>query len=912
MQPLNPPGVPELSAIPWHTLPPKEALDRLGSQPEGLDPDEAGRRLATFGPNRLRRHRPTSAFTILAGQFTSVVVLLLVAAAVVALLLGDTLESAAIAVVLTINAAIGFVVELRARRAMEALVRYETDTARVVREGTERRIPAEELVPGDVIALSAGDAVPADARLIQVAEVRAIEAPLTGESMPASKWLEPSPHPDTPVAERDAMVHAGTVIAVGEARAVVVATGPATVIGHIGELVAGVEEERTPLERRMNALGQRLVWLALGIATVVALVGVARGVAVELMLETGIALAIAAVPEGLPAVATVALAAGLRRMARRNALVRRLTAVEALGSTTVVCTDKTGTLTAGEMTVTMVETLDDTIHTTGVGYRSGGGFTRDDDVVDPADDDVLGAVLRVALLASRSEVDMESGTATGDPTDAALVVAARKGGYQREALLEDFPADGEIPFSSERRISASFHRRPSGRYAAVKGALPDLLALCGSGRRRDGDVALSEALRETLLERNRQLAEDGLRVIAVAEGSAEPGIDDLPENLTFLALIGILDPPADGVQETVEQLRDAGIRVVMITGDQEGTALAVGRSLGIAGSDMEAVDGLALARMDSEELARAVAETAIFCRVDPEQKLRLVSAFRESGEIVAMLGDGVNDAAALKKADVGVAMGGRGTDVARETASVVLQDDRFQTIAIAVREGRVVFENIRKFVFYLFSCNVAEVFVLLAGAVSGLPLPLLPLQILWLNLVTDTFPALALAFEPGEDAIMQRPPRPADATILSRPFLRSLMFFAALIAGSTLIAFTWGLLTGSLERAVTLSFVTLALAQLFHLGNARSRHAVLRRSDVVSNPWALGAVPLVFGLQIAAVHWPPLARVLGTVPLTLAEWAGVIALSVIPALVGQGAELLQTRGGGNPREDRLPTGQGAA
>jgi len=866
--------------VSWHTLPPEQTLALLESQAEGLTTTEADRRLQHFGPNRLERVEPISAWRILVAQFASLVVVLLAVAAGVAFALGDVLEAMAIAGVLAINTSIGFAVELRARRAMDALLRYEVPTATVLRDGRPQRLPSDRLVPGDVITLEEGDAVPADARLIGAVELRTVEASLTGESLPVDKAPEALRDAGALLGDRAPMLYTGTEVVTGRADAVVVHTGDETEIGRIGALITKVEAGKTPLEVHLDALGRRLVALTLGVAGFVTLLGVLRGAPVGLMIETGIALAIAAVPEGLPVVATIALAVGLRRMARRQALVRRLVAVEALGAVTVVCTDKTGTLTAGEMTAVRVVTATRALDVTGRGYDVDGAFEEEGRAVDPADVPDLNDLLEAAALTSRATLDAQGGAPIGDPTDAALSVLAGKGGVSLSELRARLPEVEEIPFSSERRSSATVHEGEDGRQMMVKGA-PSVL-LDRSRLSADGRAAFDA--------RNAEMAAAGLRVIGLASGPASA-----QDGLTMLGLVGILDPPAEGVQETIATLRSAGIRTVMITGDQQATAEAVARMLHSTRDGDSSMGGRELAACSDSDLADRIDRVGVFSRVSPEDKVRIVSALQHRGEVVAMIGDGVNDAAALKKADVGVAMGLRGTDVAKQTASIVLTDDRFRTISAAVEEGRVVYDNIRKFVFYLFSCNVAEVMVLLGAAVVGLPVPLLPLQILWLNLVTDTFPALALAMEPAEPEVMARPPRRPDQSILSRAFVRSIGFYAALITVVTLVAYTWAMQTGGPDRAITMAFMTLALAQLFHLGNARSRGPVLRPARIVANPWALASVPLVLGLQLAAVYLEPLARLLGTVPLSLSDWAVVGGLSILPGLIGQLIEVAQGR-----------------
>jgi len=529
---------------------------------------------------------------------------------------------------------------------------------------------------------------------------------------------------------------------------------------------------------------------------------------------------------------------------------------------------------------------------TGTGYGTAGELIDATGPVRPSDHPWLARLLEAAALTSRAEVDTGAGTVVGDPTDAALTVLALKGGVRAADLLGRLPQVDEVPFSSERRSSASIHEGPGGLVAFWKGAPPTLLERCSSWAVGGDEQPLDEAHRNELLDQNDALVARGLRVIALASGSA-----GAPDGLTFLGLVGIMDPPAAGVRETIEMFKRAGIRTVVITGDQRATAETIARNLGALEPEERAVDGRELQRLSDEELTAKDRPVGVFSRVSAEDKLRIVTALQASGEIVAMLGDGVNDAAALKKADVGVAMGQRGTDVAKETADIVLGDDRFPTIGAAVEEGRVVFENIRKFVFYLFSCNLAEVLVLLVASLAGLPLPLLPLQILWLNLVTDTFPALALALEPAEPGVMGRSPRDPERSILSGPFLKAMAFYSTLITAATLAAYGWGLMVHEPARAVSIAFMTLALSQVFHLGTARSRGPVVAWGRATANRWALAAVPLVIVLQILSVHWPPLASILRTVPLSLVDWIVVGALSAAPAVVGQAIDVVRERRG---------------
>ena len=859
-----------MTAPRWHAQTADEVFTRLETTRSGLDDEDVARRLARFGPNRLTPPKPTPATQILLDQLRSVVVILLIAATVVSLLLGDAVEAIAIAAVLIINTSIGFTTEFRARRAMEAILTLDVPRASVIRAGHLRAIDARNLVPGDIIEVIAGAQVPADARLITSTDLQTDEAALTGESLPASKAADRTLPGDTGLADRSNMIYSGTTTVAGVARAVVTATGRSTEVGRIGELMGSVQIERTPLERRLDELGHRLVWLALGVAALVAGLEALQGTPLDLIIETGIALAVAAVPEALPAVATIALAVGMRRMAARRALVRRLPAVESLGSTTVICTDKTRTLTSGDMALVRVWTPEAEL-----------SLSRHAPI-GPVDANAM-RVVEIATLASRPPAMHEEGQRAGaiDPVDRAIDEAARRLGVDRARLAHQHPEVGVVPFSSDRKLMASFRRHERGReiITHVKGAPSRVLGLC----------AMEPTRHVELIQVNNALAREGLRVLAVASGPVHEATEAALDGLTFVGFIGLADPPAPGVKGTIARLRAAGLRTIMLTGDQRLTAEAVGRELGLLRSGDRVVEGRELDAALADGL-RVSAAMAAFSRITPEHKLRIVEALQQRGEIVAMLGDGVNDAPALKKADVGVAMGIRGTDVAKESSAIVLRDDRFDTIAAAVEEGRVIFDNIRKSVLYLFSCNVAEVLVLLVTGVIGLPLPLFPLQLLWLNMITDTFPALALALEPAEHDVMRRPPRNPDEAILSTGFLARVFTYGALITISTLAAFGFGLITAP-ERATTLAFMTLALAQIGHLGNVRSARAVLRPERAIANLYAVVAVAFSITLQIATVYVDPLPRLLRVTPPTALEWAIIGALSAVPAVIGQMVKL---------------------
>ena len=870
----------------WHALSAREVLSLVASDESGLTDVEAKRRLALHGPNTLLRAPAESAWRIIVRQFRSVVIGLLVAAGAIAWWMGDPLDSAAIATVLVLNVSIGFVTEFRARRAMEALLKLDVSSAVVVRDGSVRDIDARDLVPGDVVAVEPGQAVPADARLLTATDLQTNESALTGESTTVIKDAIASLPEGASLPDRTTMIYKGTTVADGVARAVVVATGMATEVGNIGVLVRGIHDESTPLEQRMDSLGRQLAVLAVAIGGIVALLDLVRGEALGVVLEMGIAVAIAAVPEGLPAVVTTTMAIAMRRMAHRHALARRLTAVEALGSVTVICTDKTGTLTAGTQAVTAVWLpeieLDLTI----------------DSPLDSADQQRLNDALEIGTLANRASIlrvdDHWEGR--GDPSELALLFAARKYGIVRAELVATKPEAGEVPFSSARMLMATIHRADGKQLMAyVKGAPGRILERCARVRTATAHVPMDQRWRQRIEGQAAAMATRGLRVMALADGRVSRPTEGALRDLNFVALVGIRDPAAPDVARTIAILRDAGIRTVMLTGDHRATALAVARELGVVSDADEAIDGSALDGMTDDVLATRIDHIGIVSRVSPEGKLRVIAAQQRRGEVVAMIGDGINDAAALKKANIGVAMGGRGTDAAKEVAGIVLGDDRFPTIAAAVEEGRVVVANIRKFIFYLFSCNVAEIISLLAAGIGGLPLPMTPLQVLWMNLVTDTFPALALAIEPPEEGVMRQRPRDPKAPLLSRRVLWRGIGYSVLIAGVTLAALIAGLRLwpGQVSRAVTLSFTTLALAQIFHLGNARGHGPVVTASRIVSNPYALGAVALTLALQVLAVAWRPLGSVLGTSPLGVQGWLFAFALSAIPAVVGQAWRLVR-------------------
>jgi Ca2+-transporting ATPase len=871
--------------------PAEEVLSGLQVDPaQGLSRREIHNRRKRFGANRLREARRRRPWRILVDQFKSVVLLVLLAAAGLAFAVGELPEGIAVTAVVVINGLIGFTTEWRAVQSMEALRRMGERRVRVRREGQEREVAIDKLVPGDVVFQEGGDVVPADLRLIEANNLRVDEAALTGESVPVAKRTEPA-EPDAPLAERQSMLFRGTTITEGSAEGVVVATGMETELGRIAQMAQQAEKQATPLQRRLDQLGSRLAWTVFGIAAVVALAGLAAGRPTLLMIETAIALGIAAVPEGLPIVATIALARGMWLMARRHALINRLTAVETLGATRVIFTDKTGTLTQNRMTLSRVATPAGEHE---LNLEEDDGPTA----VDRAHEPLLRRVVEIGVLcsnASLTDLDRDGlpEEEQGDPTEVAMLRAGLAFGIEREALLDEKPEVREVAFDPDVMMMATFHEADDGFQVAVKGAPQAVLQVCTSLAEDGGDGhrELNAEDRQRWIDRSEELADEGLRVLAVADKRADDARAEPYDSLRFVGLVGLYDPPARGVEASIAACQRAGIRVVMVTGDQPATAQAIGRQVGLAEEESLAVHGSdlpdagGLSSQDREKVLR----TPIFARVTPEQKLQLMQIYQEGGEIVAMTGDGINDAPALKKADIGVAMGRRGTDAAREAADMVLEDDALSSIVAAVEQGRVIFANIRKSIMFMLCTNVAEILAVAIAAVVGLPLPLKPLQILFLNVVTDVFPALALGVGKGDPRVMDRPPRHPKESLLTLGHWLAIGGWSALVGACVLGALS--LATFALEldttTSVTISFLTLAFAKLWFVLNLRDPVSPVWDNDVVRNPWVWGAIGLCAGLLLAAVYAPGLSTLLKTRPPGAAGWLCMLGMSLVPLVVGQ-------------------------
>jgi len=889
------PGV--LPAAPW-AQPADLVVQELGSSLEhGLPEREAQRRLETYGPNRLRRTRTRSRWRILVDQFSSAIAALLVAAAIAAFAFDERIEGAAIAAVLVLNAAIGFLTERRAARSMEALRELGQVEATVRRGGSTLRLSASLLVPGDILVVDAGDILTADVRLIGGSRLQVDESLLTGESLPVDKDARPVAA-EAPLGNRASMLFKGTAVARGSGEGVVVATGMSTELGRISSLVEAAESETTPLEKRLALLARRLISLTLAIATLVALALVGSGRGLYLAVETAIALAVATIPEGLPIVATVALARGMWRMARRNALVENLRAVETLGSTTILLTDKTGTLTENRMTAVELQIAGGRVRIEGTGLDLTGGFRWVDAGHDAAGSPELIAALRVGVLCNNAVLAREPTgqiRTVGDPTEVALLVAGAKAGLLRDELLVASPEVGEVAFDPDTRRMATLHRDDGALFAAIKGAPETVLPGCTSLGARDGSRPLGAAERALWLERADRMAASGERVLALASCPVDSAETFGFDRLELLGLIGLFDPPREGVREAIATCRVAGIRVVMVTGDHGATARTVAGAVGLVEPGSRDVDrfvdagalpgATALDPDDTTRLLRA----SVIARATPRQKLDLIELHQRVGAVVAMTGDGVNDAPALKKADIGIAMGLRGTQVAREAADMVLKDDELGTIVVAVEQGRAIFANIRKFVVYLLACNVSEVLVVGLGALVPGPLPILPLQLLFLNLVTDVFPALALGVCEGGPTLLQEPPRDPGEPMLARRHWRHVFLFGAVMAASVLAALAVSLLwLGKTEsQATTIAFLTLAMAQLWHVFSMRDGASAPVRNEITRNPWIWSALALCFALLLGAVHAPWLARVLAVTDPGASGWSMAVAFSLVPLAVGQ-------------------------
>ncbi|MDD4287489.1 MAG: cation-translocating P-type ATPase [Candidatus Peribacteraceae bacterium] len=881
-----PPSPDHFTKTNWHTLSAEQTLKMLHTPLQsGLSDEEAGRRLKEYGPNEIKKADGISPWKILFEQCKNVLIIILVIAIVLSAILGHEIEAITIGIIVVFAVLLGFIQEYKAERAIEALRKMTAPLATVLRGGEEQDIPAKEIVPGDLVFLVAGNRVPADGRVTKSVNLHADEAPLTGESIPVAKIDTPIAKEELPIGDRHNMLFAGTVVTYGRGTMVVTATGMQTEFGKIALLLETVQEGATPLQKNLDQVGKRLAQWAGAIVVLVAGAGVARGQPILDMVIFGVALAVAVVPEALPAVVTISLAIGVQRMAKRHALIRHLPAVETLGSTSVICSDKTGTLTRDEMTARRIWTAGEMYDITGSGYDPQGAFRKGNDHVDAPES--LRELLRAAVLASDTRlVRGEGGTweIKGDPTEGALVVAAAKANIHKDQEDEESPRTAEIPFTSESKRMVTLHRLPQGIMAYAKGAPEVIVESCSSIRTAEGVAPFSLEEKSRILDIARSMADDALRLIAIAMKTTDD-IGSTAHGMTFLGLVGMIDPPRPEALAAVHRCEEAGIRVVMITGDHPITAQAVAKELGILRGN-RVLTGNELDAMNEKELESIIGKVDVFARVSPTHKLRVVTALQKHGRIVAMTGDGVNDAPALKKSDVGIAMGISGTDVSREAADMTLTDDNFASIVAAVEEGRAIFGNIKKYLMYLLSSNIGELFLMVGASIFGTGLPLGAVQILYVNLATDGLPALALAIDPPEHDLMRRPPRNPKGTIFNRPVVFLMLIGGIWSAVVNLSLFVWASASGRpAAEAMTMTFLSLVFIQFFKAYNFRSdRISVLHRP--FANKWLNIAILWEVILLICIVYVPILERPFGTFAMTAQDWTIILALaaSVIPVL----------------------------
>jgi len=858
----------------------------------GLAQKEVKKRLKQYGPNVLKQKSTISIWDILLTQFKNIIVVLLIIASSISFFIGDIVEAIAIFAVIIINALFGFITEYRAEKSVEELKRMVTTHAKVLREGQVKKIEAADIIPGDILIIEEGDRITADGRLVEADNLAVDESTLTGESDAVNKFTE-KVEEELPLADRKNMIYMGTAVTRGNGVAVITQTGEETEMGKISDLLSETEDEKTPLEEKLDELGKSLIVITLILAGIVSMLGIITGRDIIEMLKTGIALAIAAVPEGLPAVATITLAIGMSKMAKHNALVKSLPAVETLGSTTVICTDKTGTLTENQMTVKQIYLYERNIAVTGTGYRPIGNFKENNKKIDIKNDSALAFFLKAAALSSNAVLNKKEDLweVVGDPTEGALISAAKKGNISKEELENgDYTRTDEIPFTSEKKFMAtSYQIKNNSQHIYLKGAPDVVLNMCSKVKIGKEIVNLEQDHIDKFDKINHKMGQKGLRILAVAykEKDKEDIRDDIKNNLTLLGFTGLMDPPRPDVKDSIKTAQKAGVRTIMITGDQSDTAHAIGKKVGIGDHAQKPITGTELNQFSLKQLKDKIRTHSIFARVAPQDKLDIIDALNENNEVTAMTGDGVNDAPALKKADIGVSMGQRGTAVAREASNMVLLDDSFKTIVIAIKQGRVIFDNIQKFIHYLFSCNLSEILFIFIGILLQLPTPLLALQILWLNLVTDVFPALVMAWEQPEDNVMDKKPRDPDRAILSNKFKIKIGIQGMILTMGPLITYMYALNHFNLTESRTIGFMTLAFVQLFHVFNVRRKNGLGFDKSLLVNKYLWGAIAITTILQLIAVYLPFLQNIIHTTKLTINMWYIVLIGSLGPLLVIQ-------------------------
>jgi len=886
--------------INWYTRTVKDITQHFNvDSSKGLSSKEVKARLEKFGPNQLKESKGRTVWDMFFDQFKEVLVLILLISVIISIFLGEVSDAIVIAVILVLNATLGVVQEFKAEKSLAALKKMTVPDALVMRNGKPTKIKSNQLVPGDIVLLEAGDRIPADLRLFKVTDIKVQEAILTGESEPVEKNSNALEQDKIPLGDRKNMAFMGTTIIAGRGEGIVVATGMDTEMGEIASMLEEGKREPTPLQKKLNIMGKKLGLLILMIVAIIILLGCIRGIEFFDMFLIGISLAVAAVPEGLPAVVTIVLALGVQRMIKKNVIIRQLPAVETLGATTVICSDKTGTLTQNQMTVKILALPDKTIEVEGEGYQPFGQFYHSGRTIQPSDDLTISLLLKGAVLCNNAILQQNSDNQQweiiGDPTEGALVVTAAKAGYQKRGLENEYPRVRELPFDSDRKRMSTIHRSPEESFIVfVKGAPDQVITQCKYYMENGKQKEFDDSAREKVFEQNKKLAALALRVLAVAyrklNDGEENGLnqklknEDIENDLIFLGLMAMIDPPRKEAIHSVDTCRKAGIQPIMITGDYSLTAKAIASQLGIYHSGDRIITGMDLENMTQEELEKVVLNTTIFARVSPRHKRRIVKALQKNRQVVAMTGDGVNDAPALKESNIGVAMGITGTDVSKEASDMILMDDNFSSIVAAVEEGRKIYQNIKKFIQYLLSCNLGEILTIFCAILIGLPRPLIPIQILWVNLVTDGLPALALGLDPAEEDLMNQMPREPDEAIFSGKMGFNIISQGIFIGAITLIAFTLGIRNYSLEIGQTMAFATLSFSQLWQSLNSRSPRLSLIKLGILTNPYLILAILISGSLQLGVMLIPTFQQIFRVLPLNGYQWTVVILLSFSPII----------------------------
>lgn len=892
----------------WHKLNIDSILENLNvSLNQGLSQDEVHKRLKEYGYNQLEKEEKETFLQKLLFQFSNILVIILIVASIISFFVGEVVDSIVIISIVIANAILGVVQEGKAEKSLEALKKMTSPTGKVLREGNIIEVPANTLVPGDIAILETGDIVPADIRLTDAVNLKIDESSLTGESVPVEKDHNIVYSDDIALGDQKNMAFTSTIVTYGRGKGIIVETGEKAEIGKIAATIQAYEEETTPLQIKLNQLGKYLGIAFVVISILIFLIGYFQKRAILDTFMIAVSLAVAAIPEGLPAIVTIVLALGMNNMVEKNAIVKKLLAVETLGSTTVVCSDKTGTLTQNEMTVTKIYTDEEIFHITGRGYKAKGEFLLDNKKVDIENKESLNLLLKEGVLCNDAILNYskeEGYTIVGDPTEGSLLTLGGKGGFTKENLNSKYPRISEIPFDSDRKLMTTFHNNfTEGKIISFTKGAPDIVLEKADKIYFKGKVVdFTDDLKRKILDINKSFSQEALRVLAFAYRT----FDELPEeispksiekNLTFVGLVGMIDPPREEAKNSIELCHNAGIKTVMITGDYKETAFAIAKDLGMTNNINEVMTGQELNNISDNELKEKVKSIAVYARVSPEHKVRIVNALKANGEVVAMTGDGVNDSPALKRANIGVSMGITGTDVAKNTADVILTDDNFASIIAAVKEGRTIYSNIRKSIFFLLSCNIGEIFIIFLSIIFNMDIPLLPIQLLWLNLVTDSFPALALGIEKSEKGIMEEPPRDPEEPILNKAMTIAILIQSIALTIGVLLAFKWSLNTyrGDLKKGRAIAFTTLVLAELFRAYSSRSLKDSVFKLGIFSNKTLVYSTMFSLLLLLLVIYVPALQPIFETFSLTFKDWSVALIFSIIPLLIGEVYKILTTK-----------------